>query len=270
MPEKQLIPFQFEKHPLSAITDGNGDPWFVAKDACAILGISDVSQACERLEDDEKQLISCRDAEPFNTRAVHQELKMLIISEAGLYRLAMGSRKKIAKKFQRWIAHEVNPEVRKTGGYSLHTQVSSERIAQELKGWLEIGEMLGTPIHIIQIIKQEAVKQIEAALGVSIKGLLSSAAAQNQIAATDEMFEPTELAQRLQMPSAYALNLALEKLGWQVKRIGGGWEATPQGVPHAARHAWIAERGTKSGYNWKWRLENVREALLTHGLLKRA
>lgn len=37
--------------------------------------------------------------------------------------------------------------------------ISSKIVARELRGWLEIGEMLGTPLHIVQ---QEAAKQIEA------------------------------------------------------------------------------------------------------------
>lgn len=41
----------------------------------------------------------------------------LIISEPGLYKLIMRSRKTGAKEFQRWVTHEVLPTIRKTGGY---------------------------------------------------------------------------------------------------------------------------------------------------------
>lgn len=50
-------------------------------------------------------------------------------------------------------------------------------------------------------------------------------------------------------------------LGWQVKKIGGGWEATPTGKPHCADHAWNGEHSTKTGYNLKWRVSAVRQAL---------
>lgn len=56
-----------------------------------------------------------------------------------------------------------------------------------------------------------------------------------------------------------AMNRRLEELGWQMKRIGGGWEATSAGKPHCGTHAWT-EKG-KSGYNLKWRLDAVRQAL---------
>lgn len=40
-----------------------------------------------------------------------------IISEPGLYRLVMRSRKPEAKEFQRWVTHEVLPSIRKHGAY---------------------------------------------------------------------------------------------------------------------------------------------------------
>ena len=42
---------------------------------------------------------------------------MNIINEAGLYALVLGSRKPEAKRFKRWITHEVIPAIRKHGGY---------------------------------------------------------------------------------------------------------------------------------------------------------
>ena len=40
-----------------------------------------------------------------------------IVNEYGLYVLILGSRKKEAKEFKRWITHEVIPSIRKHGGY---------------------------------------------------------------------------------------------------------------------------------------------------------
>lgn len=40
-----------------------------------------------------------------------------IVNEYGLYTLILGSRKKEAKEFKRWITHEVIPSIRKHGGY---------------------------------------------------------------------------------------------------------------------------------------------------------
>lgn len=105
-----LLPFQFHNTTVSTITDDAGDPWFVARDACEALGITNVSQALARLDADEKNTICLNDGNRGNPDT-------LIISESGLYRLAMSSRKKVGKEFQRWIAHEVVPQIRKTGKY---------------------------------------------------------------------------------------------------------------------------------------------------------
>lgn len=44
--------------------------------------------------------------------------EVLATNESGLYRLIMRSRKKEALEFQRWIAHDVLPQIRRTGQYS--------------------------------------------------------------------------------------------------------------------------------------------------------
>lgn len=82
---------------------------FVAKDACDILEIGDVSSALRRLDDDE------RGTDSILTPSGYQE--MLTVSESGLYALVLGSRKPEAKAFRRWITQEVLPQIRKTGQY---------------------------------------------------------------------------------------------------------------------------------------------------------
>jgi len=87
----------------------DGDPWFVAADVCAALGITRTSDGLERLDDDEKGAGSVR------TPGGPQQ--MAIVNESGLYSLVLGSRKPEAKAFKRWVTHEVLPAVRKTGRY---------------------------------------------------------------------------------------------------------------------------------------------------------
>ena len=43
--------------------------------------------------------------------------KCMIVNEPGLYRLIFKSRKPEAEGFKRWVAQEVLPKIRKTGGY---------------------------------------------------------------------------------------------------------------------------------------------------------
>lgn len=102
--------FDFKGAALRTLTDENGEPWFVAKDACDILGI-DTNHLREALDDDE--ITNLRNSEVWNQPG----RAPLIISEPGLYKLIMRSRKPEAKEFQRWVTHEVLPSIRRTGGY---------------------------------------------------------------------------------------------------------------------------------------------------------
>jgi prophage antirepressor-like protein len=88
-----------------------GNPWFVAKDACDCLTISNVTQACQTLDEDEKGV--CK------VETLGGKQDMMVISESGLYTLIMRSNKEQAKPFRRWVTGEVLPSIRKTGGYSV-------------------------------------------------------------------------------------------------------------------------------------------------------
>lgn len=87
----------------------NDEPWFIASDVCKALEIANTTSALERLDDDEKSR--------FNLGLSGGEINC--VNEYGLYTLILGSRKKEAKEFKRWITHEVIPQIRKTGGYQL-------------------------------------------------------------------------------------------------------------------------------------------------------
>lgn len=87
----------------------NNEPWFIATDVCSALDISNTSQALTRLDDDEKNTIILNEGIGNPNKS--------IVSEYGLYNLILASRKKEAKKFKRWITHEVIPSIRKHGAY---------------------------------------------------------------------------------------------------------------------------------------------------------
>lgn len=106
----EIQTFNFNNNPVRTLTDENGEPWFVAKDVCDILGI-DTNHLREALDDDE--ITNLRNSEVWNQPG----RAPLIISEPGLYKLIMRSRKTEVKEFQRWVTHEVLPQIRRTGGY---------------------------------------------------------------------------------------------------------------------------------------------------------
>lgn len=107
----EMQKFDFKGASLRTLTDEAGEPWFVAKDVCDILELTNPAVALQSLDDDEKTNLS-------NSYVWSEPgRRPLIISEPGLYRLVMRSRKPEAKEFQRWVTHEVLPAIRKTGGY---------------------------------------------------------------------------------------------------------------------------------------------------------
>lgn len=89
----------------------DSQPWFVAKDVCDALGLSNVGQAIVGLDEDEKDSITIDDGTPGNPNKA-------IITEAGLYSLILRSRKPEAKRFKRWVTHEVLPSIRNHGVYA--------------------------------------------------------------------------------------------------------------------------------------------------------
>ena len=90
----------------------DSEPWFVAADVCKALEVGNPSQALTRLDDDEKftTIIS-------NEGAASGISSLAFVNEPGLYTLVLGSRKREAKSFKRWVTHDVVPSIRKTGAY---------------------------------------------------------------------------------------------------------------------------------------------------------
>lgn len=102
----EIQQFYFNGAALRTLIDEAGEPWFVSKDVCDILEISNPSDALKRLDDDERSR--------FN---LGRQGETNIVNEAGLYALVLGSRKPEAHEFKRWVTHEVLPQIRRTGGY---------------------------------------------------------------------------------------------------------------------------------------------------------
>jgi len=85
----------------------DGQPWFVAKDVCDILGLINTSRAVGTLDDDERSNFK-----------LGRQGKTNIINESGLYALIFKSRKAQAKTFRKWVTNEVLPSIRQTGRYT--------------------------------------------------------------------------------------------------------------------------------------------------------
>ena len=120
--QTQLSTFNFESNSIRTLAINN-EPWFVAKDLCDTLKISNVSDALLKLDDDEKATIGLTDSQ-----AGKGAQSISIVSESGMYTLILRCRDAVKKgsvphRFRKWVTAEVLPAIRKTGKYEAKTTV---------------------------------------------------------------------------------------------------------------------------------------------------
>lgn len=99
----------FEGQPIKVVTRAGDQLWFVLAEVCRPLSFSNVPQTAQGLDEDEKGISK------IDTLGGPQD--MIIISEPGLYKLLGRSNKPEAKRFDRWVRHEVLTSIRKHGFY---------------------------------------------------------------------------------------------------------------------------------------------------------
>jgi prophage antirepressor-like protein len=107
-PPSRTREFSFDDRRVRTVLK-DGQPWFVAKDVCAILEIVNPRDAIASLDDDEKGV-----AESYTIRGIQT---LNVVSESGLFSLVFKSHKPQAKIFRRWVTGEVLPSIRNTGRY---------------------------------------------------------------------------------------------------------------------------------------------------------
>ncbi len=106
MTQQSIMPFIYGEQEIRVVTDKQGNPWWVAKDICDVLGIVNPTQAVQQLDDDERAM-----------KNIGRQGETNIINESGLYTLILRSNKPAAKPFRKWVTAEVLPSIRKTGAY---------------------------------------------------------------------------------------------------------------------------------------------------------
>ncbi|GED68025.1 antirepressor [Brevibacillus reuszeri] len=123
----ELQAFSYEGNEIRTVQK-NGEPWWVLKDVCAALELTDTNKVAERLDSDEltrSKLVSGGQAR-----------EMYIVSESGLYNVILRSEKPEAKKFKRWVTHEVLPTIRKHGAYITYSKL--EEIINDPDAWIKM------------------------------------------------------------------------------------------------------------------------------------
>ena len=120
-----VIPFDFYGRKVRTLTI-EGEPWFVATDACKILGVINTTQAMQALDDDERSM--------FN---IGRQGQVNIINESGLYTLILRCRDAVTKgskahAFRRWVTSEVLPAIRKNGRHVDSTGKMAELVDEAI------------------------------------------------------------------------------------------------------------------------------------------
>nr|UVX75260.1 MAG: antirepressor protein KilAC domain [Bacteriophage sp.] len=139
----EIQTFNFNNASLRTLTDENGDPWFVAKDVCDMLGYTNASKAISDHVDPEDKL---------NNESLSSlgQRGGWLVNESGLYSLILSSKLPTAKEFKRWVTHDVLPTIRKRGIYATEATID---------------QILTNPdfgIRLLTDLKEERAKRIEA------------------------------------------------------------------------------------------------------------
>ena len=100
----------FENRPVRIIEE-NGEPLFVGRDVCTLLGYKNPNKAMN----DHCKGITKR--YPLSTDGGVQEVRVL--TEPDVMRLICGSKLPAAVRFEKWVFEEVLPSIRKTGSYGI-------------------------------------------------------------------------------------------------------------------------------------------------------
>lgn len=104
----ELQVFNYNENQVRTVLQ-DGEPWFVLKDVCEVLGLDSPHKVADRLDADELTGIKLRSG--------GQNREMTIINESGLYNVILRSDKPQAKPFRKWVTAEVLPSIRKHGAY---------------------------------------------------------------------------------------------------------------------------------------------------------
>ena len=179
----ELKVFNFKESQVRTVLI-SGEPWLVAKDVCDVLGMLNTTTAVSRLDDDE--------VAKFNLGGLSGETN--VINESGLFSLILGSRKKEAKEFKKWVTSEVLPSIRKNGIYA--TEVTVEK-------------MLSDPdfaIELLTTLKEERAKRLEVEKTNTI------------LMHVTKNYTATEISKELGFKSATELNKILSQMKVQYKQ----------------------------------------------------
>lgn len=114
------------------IFEKNGEPWFVGRDVCNILGYAKPENAVASHVDEDDKTTTLIQGTGSNYKS-----KVILINESGLYSLILSSKLPNAKRFKHWVTSEILPSIRKHGMYATDELINNPdvfiQVLQELK-----------------------------------------------------------------------------------------------------------------------------------------
>jgi len=120
----ELQVFFYEGNEIRTVRKGE-ENWWVLKDVCAVLGLSNPTIVADRLDEDERAKFD-----------LGRQGETNIINESGLYSVILRSDKPEAKKFRRWVTHAVLPTIRRHGAYV--TPAKLEELMNDPDAWIKV------------------------------------------------------------------------------------------------------------------------------------
>lgn len=141
----------------------NDEIWFKGKDIATILEYKDTRTAIiDHVEENDKKSYEILSS---GKKPLPQKMdkKTIFINESGLYSLILGSKKKEAKRFKKWVTSEVLPSIRKTGQYEIIKQDNNTKLSQYLKKLREIKKLSNNDDELENLLISELKEEIKAA-----------------------------------------------------------------------------------------------------------
>lgn len=129
-----------------------------------------------------------------------------------------------------------------------------QKAVSDMEAWKALAGVLEVPIPAMLL---EGAKHVAITHDIDLGPALLKSPLMDDIQPEDEMLEPTEIGRIIGM-TAREVNSALASAGYQYRQ-NGQWLPTQKSAGHTIKHMWSA--GSKSGYNLKWRVQFVRDAL---------
>ena len=191
----ELQTFTYQDSPIRTV-QLDGEPWFVLKDVCAVLGISKYRDTADRLDEDE------RGSARVDTLGGAQD--MTIINESGLYNVILRSDKPEARPFRKWVTGEVLPSIRKHGAY-----MTTETLQAAILN----------PDYLLQVVtalkdetdKRKALEASNAALAVDLEIARPKAEYFDTLVERNTLTNFRETAKQLEGPPKRFVDFLLEK-----------------------------------------------------------